>query len=44
MIVLEVLDDGCVHIPKLTAVTFIEDNDNVFVKNCVTFITADEIG
>ena len=42
MIFLEVLYDGCVHITKLTSVTFIKDNNHMFLIYFMPRILFDE--
>ena len=44
VIFFEIFDDSSVHIPKLAAVTLVENNHNMLVKHCVTFIPFDKSG
>ena len=42
MIFFEALNNSSVHITKLTAVTFVKDNDNVFVIYSVSLVFLDK--
>ena len=43
MILFKVLDDGCVHIPELTAVALVKDNDNTLIKNRMTLVPVHKV-
>ena len=44
MVLLEVLYNGLVHIPKLTAVALVKDDDDMLVIDLVALILAHKVG